>query len=470
MALELPDWLTDAFNLIGLPWPGIDEDQLRAWATGVRNFANSITDTSSQTNRGMQQLAESSESSVITGAARQYESHHQLLVDLHGPIDDFAQALDLAADAVVAQKWIVIGAATALATEFTATQIGAIFTLGADEAAVPAEVISTQQIVKFALKDLEAVVIGKLINLGASELSDHVNRSIVTLANDAWGVHMETQGIKVAYDKIHGAAQDMHANADEVERAGRSAQTENTSRNLEDNRGAAGWAEVVNALRQGLLDIAVDLFKNLPATIAKVIRDLANTLESLANRLRVADDGSAPAPVADRPATNEDVPGDPYTPISAENGSQALFDRLFPGMGNVNAPRLHLGWRWQRNCQSCVVATDSTLDGHPASAVPVPLEGGFRWPDSVTKLAGGKPFVKVTGYNEITGQLLRAGDGARGVVWGRRIVLTGEGPKEIQGHVFNVVNRGGRVYYVDGQTGTFARLEHFSELQFLRTH
>jgi hypothetical protein len=164
MALELPDWLTDAFNLTGLPWPGIDEDQLRAWATGVRNFATGITGNSSQTSQAMRQLADSSQSSVITAVADQYESHHRLLTELHGPMDDFAAALDDAADAVVAQKWVVIGAATALATEFTATQATAIFTLGADEAALPEEIISTRQIAKSALKDLEAAVTGRLIN------------------------------------------------------------------------------------------------------------------------------------------------------------------------------------------------------------------------------------------------------------------------------------------------------------------
>lgn len=159
-----------------------------------------------------------------------------------------------------------------------------------------------------------------------------------------------------------------------------------------------------------------------------------------------------------------------YVPVSAENGSPRLFKRLFPELTEVNAPRLGQGPEWQRNCQSCVNAVDHTLDGQPASAVPRPPQG-FRWPDSVTKtIGGGKPFVRVGGYDDITDQVTKAGDGARGVVWGRRFRQIGSRSIEVEGHVFNVVNRGGRVFYVDGQTGAFARLENFSILNLLRTN
>ena len=41
----------------------------------------------------------------------------------------------------------------------------------------------------------------------------------------------------------------------------------------------------------------------------------------------------------------------------------------------------------------------------------------------------------------------------------------------VAGHVFNVVNRNGRVFFLDGQTGKLARLENYSGgLEFLRTH
>ena len=61
MALELPGWLVTAFYVIGLPWPGIDEDQLRAWAQSVREFADDTTSSSAQTRQGVAELSTSSQ-------------------------------------------------------------------------------------------------------------------------------------------------------------------------------------------------------------------------------------------------------------------------------------------------------------------------------------------------------------------------------------------------------------------------
>ena len=75
----------------------------------------------------------------------------------------------------------------------------------------------------------------------------------------------------------------------------------------------------------------------------------------------------------------------------------------------------------------------------------------------------------VTGYDDITQQVLNAGEGARGVVWGRRFYYDNQAGqwREGPGHVFNVVNRNGRVYYIAGQSGHFAILAPFSQLHFL---
>jgi hypothetical protein len=55
-----------------------------------------------------------------------------------------------------------------------------------------------------------------------------------------------------------------------------------------------------------------------------------------------------------------------------------------------------------------------------------------------------------------------AGEGARGVV----MVDRGLG---VEGHVFNVIHDGNGIVFLDGQTGTFARLESFKRLYLLRS-
>jgi hypothetical protein len=140
MSIELPGWVADAFNLIGLPWPGIDEDQLRAWARDVRSYAAEISALSGKSQSAVAALSDSGDSSFGRTLIAQWERHHALISALHGPMDGFADALDVAADAVVAQKLVVIGAAAALAGEVIATQGEALVTFGLAEAEVPAEV------------------------------------------------------------------------------------------------------------------------------------------------------------------------------------------------------------------------------------------------------------------------------------------------------------------------------------------
>lgn len=58
--------------------------------------------------------------------------------------------------------------------------------------------------------------------------------------------------------------------------------------------------------------------------------------------------------------------------------------------------------------------------------------------------------------------MLGAGPGARGIVFGSR------GSGEV-GHVFNAVNQGGTVRFLDGQIGGAASFEGFTEFFLLRT-
>jgi len=106
------------------------------------------------------------------------------------------------------------------------------------------------------------------------------------------------------------------------------------------------------------------------------------------------------------------------------------------------------------NCVNCVVATDATLSGYPASALP----SGAR-PISVLEDVFGGTFKPVTGRAEIEALLTDAGAGARGVVFGSR-------GSEV-GHVFNAVNQGGTVRFLDGQIGGAASFDGFDGFLFM---
>jgi hypothetical protein len=108
------------------------------------------------------------------------------------------------------------------------------------------------------------------------------------------------------------------------------------------------------------------------------------------------------------------------------------------------------------NCPSCAIATDLTLAGSPASAIP----GRALM---LRELAARYDSMFVMADREwITQQLLDAPSGARGIVFGMR-----DGR---EGHVFNAVQEDGHVYFIDGQTGKAAAVqENYVKLFFLRT-
>jgi len=110
------------------------------------------------------------------------------------------------------------------------------------------------------------------------------------------------------------------------------------------------------------------------------------------------------------------------------------------------------------NCVNCVVAGDATLSGSQASA----LNSVGPQPISILENAYGGTFKEVAGQAQVTQMLSDAGPGARGIVYGAR---AGEA-----GHVFNVVNQGGTIRFLDPQIGGPASFEGYSGFRFLWTN
>lgn len=125
---------------------------------------------------------------------------------------------------------------------------------------------------------------------------------------------------------------------------------------------------------------------------------------------------------------------------------------------NVNPGYPNTPGRTQ-NCVNCSQATDSTLGGNPASALPSSGPVGI----DVLESQYGSRFSNPMSSTAIQNQMLNAGNGARGIVFGAR------GPGEV-GHVFNVVNQNGVVRFLDGQVGRSANLNGYTNFHLLRTN
>jgi RHS repeat-associated protein len=142
-------------------------------------------------------------------------------------------------------------------------------------------------------------------------------------------------------------------------------------------------------------------------------------------------------------------------PLMAEQGESngAESEGALAG-GNATANPLG----GENNCVACAIAGDARLGGSAASALDVGLQ--FQ---SVIEANLGGSFAPVSGQSEITSILEQEGPGARGIVWGSR------GAGAI-GHVFNAVNQGGVIRYIDFQSGGAASFEGFKSFDFLLTN
>lgn len=150
-----------------------------------------------------------------------------------------------------------------------------------------------------------------------------------------------------------------------------------------------------------------------------------------------------------------------YYPLLAETalaevaGELAVVARVAKEAGSIRGVNAVGG---SMNCVNCVVATDATLAGRPASA----LGGGPFRIDTLEKLYGAR-FGAPGSIGSVSEALSTAGAGSRGIVFGSR------GSGEV-GHVFNAVNQNGVVRFLDGQTGRAASLEGYQSFQLLRTN
>jgi filamentous hemagglutinin len=110
------------------------------------------------------------------------------------------------------------------------------------------------------------------------------------------------------------------------------------------------------------------------------------------------------------------------------------------------------------NCVNCAIATDATLRGHPASALP-----GEVTPVSVLEKIFGSKFVSVAGRDDIVSVMMLTGPGAQGIVYVRAAEAK-------VGHVFNVVNQKGTIKFLDGQIDKpFPWFGQFRDVRLLRT-
>lgn len=164
-----------------------------------------------------------------------------------------------------------------------------------------------------------------------------------------------------------------------------------------------------------------------------------NLLAAIGGRGGLAGEGSVVEGAgAWRPGRSTILGGTYYTPQTP------LKEMINPGKGKTN-------------CRGCALSVDVLLAGGARSnALPRLPRGDLK---DLERLYGRK--FRNRSFSNIVKDIQKAGPGARGIVWG--------GDEE-GGHVFNVVNYGGRVTFLDGQSGNASHAPGWHGYQFMRTN
>jgi hypothetical protein len=179
MSIELPSELVMAMGLVGLPWPDVDEDQLRTYADHLRTFASSLSDTHGSAHAKIAGLSASNSGSSYEALVERWahvsSAHMNELVDgCHA----LATALDVAAGAVEIAKKAIIAALVVLAAAFVADQAAAIATVGLAEAALPLAIETARVVVQGALNQLEQMAIAEALQVALGPLEDKLASAV----------------------------------------------------------------------------------------------------------------------------------------------------------------------------------------------------------------------------------------------------------------------------------------------------
>lgn len=168
---DLPLPVVNFLNVIGVPWPYIDEDQVIRFATFVRQFATALESTHADATRTVADIASaykgSATDAMTSGWAKLSARHVDELVD---GCHVLADALDVAAGYIIAQKAEAVAVLIGMAAAFVADQAAAVATAGVAEVAVPLIIEGAERLVKSLVMDLEQHVVGKVVEAAAKPL------------------------------------------------------------------------------------------------------------------------------------------------------------------------------------------------------------------------------------------------------------------------------------------------------------
>jgi hypothetical protein len=214
MGKQLPDELVEVLDLVGVDWPQIDEDEVKASAKDYRNLAEGIRDAVVEGNRACSHIvAGKSKGETVKAIDRRWgKLTTRDLATFAKGCDDLADALDECAGLILTCKIAIIAKLTATAATATAGVIGMFFTAGLSgllsAAAIGAARLVIQEAIDYAIGQITSIV------------TEKIESKILADIEKLFSNHMGSGG---TYDVMPNGgsemAQDLVIEFDEFERA-----------------------------------------------------------------------------------------------------------------------------------------------------------------------------------------------------------------------------------------------------------
>lgn len=203
MSIQIPSEVVFLLNMLGLPYPDINADQVRELAQHVRDFATDVRETHESATGVVNDMGSvysgDSYQALLAAWARMSSGN---MAQLDAACNVVATALDVAADVIEAVQVAVLAELAALAVTYTAI----MFTPAGVAArplidAVARRLLSSLQ--ETLVWYIAAEVLGKAIEPLEDKIEQMINGTLYDAASDALGV-------------TPGSAKQMHIEPDEV--------------------------------------------------------------------------------------------------------------------------------------------------------------------------------------------------------------------------------------------------------------
>jgi hypothetical protein len=204
-------------NVIGIDWPYIDEDQVRQFATMVREFGQAVEQTHQDATATVQNIAQAyqgaSTRQLQSGWAHLSSQHVDEIVD---GCRILGEALDIGADFIVAQKVEAAIQLGIMAAEFIADQAASVATLGLAEAAVPLIIAAGKALVETLKQQIIQMIMGQVIEAAAKPLFAKVEQMVAGLdwSNSPGGGSGASEGFSIDFAQAHGHVASLRGHAE----------------------------------------------------------------------------------------------------------------------------------------------------------------------------------------------------------------------------------------------------------------